>query len=353
MREKRYFQKCTVIVALSIVTCLFLGMGFASAQLPKRGTLNVCVFSGSYGESYRKAFIEPAEKALNIKIKADHDWTYWVPKVMMNPDDPPFDLLIGLPFEIVKWKKLGLLAEFDMSKMTNFKDLWSVFQWGAPYGIAFASNCEGLVYNTERVKQAPKSIKDYWKSPWLGKRIGFPGLPNHLGVLWFHMINKVFGGDYENLDPGFEALKKLNLQYVAPDFTTAYQDLSAGRLDMLFWIDDIAYQFQDKGAPIEFVYPEEGGIRIISLHAITKGSKNKELAMEYVNWIISQAPQTHWSIHQNMGTTNSKVVLPPYAADRSFYGEERVLKANSFDPDEMMKTHDELMERWKLEIGTL
>src|SRR5205807_1633259 len=137
----------------------------------------------------------------------------------------------------------------------------------SPYGFPYAWALLGIVINTDRVKRAPASLADLWQPPFKGMRVGIPGLPNYFGYSWIVKIAQLHGGGLHNLDPGFTALKELNIKYAAPDFVAAYNDLCAGNLDILLWVSDYTLTVEARGCHARFIVPKEGGI--IAIAALT------------------------------------------------------------------------------------
>src|SRR5260370_7286454 len=77
-----------------------------------------------------------------------------------------------------------------------------------------------ITYNTNLVKTPPTSWADLWKPSFKGK-LAIPDISGTSGQQFLMAAARLNGGSVENIDPGFEAIKKLkpNIQmmYTQPD----------------------------------------------------------------------------------------------------------------------------------------
>ncbi|MFN8592620.1 MAG: extracellular solute-binding protein [Thermomicrobiales bacterium] len=346
--SRRQFVGYSAATAASVAASRFA----PSAAAQDDNTLVVGYFGGTYGDNWQKAVIEPAQEALGIKIVSDNGFTEWYSKVKLNPDNPPIDVFTLQEVDAYRAQQDGILAELDTSGMTNFNNLFDLAKEGAPYRFTIGWTRLGLVINTDKVTTPPTSFADYWKEPLVSMRLGMPGMPNTFCLDFLVKIAELNGGGIDNLDPGFEAVKKLNLAYAAPDFTQAYQDLCAGNLDAMLWVDDQAESWIDKGCAMQYINPSEGAIANLVTLVTAKGSKKQEMAAKFIDFALGVDPQAQFAETQYVGPTNKEVVLDEAVAARCLYGEDQVKSLTHYDPAALLPIFDQVTERWKSEIAT-
>lgn len=268
-------------------------------------TLVAGTFGGTWGDSFAAAVAKPFEQQAGAKVIQDSAFTTWYNKIKLNPSNPPIDVGVFTDVDAARGRADGLWATLDTANIPNAANLGK-FNTDSPVGFPYCWALLGLVVNTDRVKQMPTSIADFWKAPWKGMRVGLPGLPNTFGYDWLIKIAEVFGGGIDNVDPGFTALKQLNVQYAAADFVRAYDELCAGNLDLLFWVSDYTLTVQQKGCAARFVVPKEGGIIVVNELLVPKGTKHKALAEKMINYFLGVQAQNAFAAAQQIGAVNSQ-----------------------------------------------
>jgi putative spermidine/putrescine transport system substrate-binding protein len=76
------------------------------------------------------------------------------------------------------------------------------------------------------------------------------------------------------------------------------------------------YAMKDSGIPVEYVIPTEGApAGVLSFH-IPEKARNRDLLLDFVNFAISEEPQTGFGNDMQSGMANFKVRLNPDLAPR-------------------------------------
>ena len=120
----------------------------------------------------------------------------------------------------------------------------------------------GIVYNTDLVKDAPKGFAD-------------------LGVL---SRNETLGWDF------FQGLKDNGIT-VDKGNGAVQKAVVAGEKSCGILVDYMANRSKNDGAPVEFIYPEEGSPAITEPIGVLKDSKNQEAAEAFVDFVLSDEGQ--------------------------------------------------------------
>ena len=178
--------------------------------------------------------------------------------------------------------------------------------------MVFTFGSWGFAYH-ERLKEPPRSFAELVDGTIKGKwrvalpNAGYTGTPQVL--IW--ALADALGGSVDNVDPAFDAIKKMkpNISFFA-SITDPLTLLESGEADLSLYPDGRTWAAYDSGAKwIRFLNPKEGGV---NLPAIVQKVKNgSDLAWEYINSMLAPGPQSEVVKRLNYETSNPKAVLPP------------------------------------------
>jgi spermidine/putrescine-binding protein len=208
-----------------------------------------------------------------------------------------------------------------------------------------------ITYNTNLVKTPPTSWGDLWKPEWKGK-LAIPDISGTSGQQFLMAAARLNGGSVENIEPGFEAIKKLkpNIQmmYTQPDQIIPL--FERGDIALAVWYTDRTGAAALKGVPVAAAYPTEGAIGIVPTVSVPKASAKRDLAQRYIAVLLSPEGQLCFGQSQFAGPTNRKVQLPPDLAKLVPYG-PLVQRMFFPDTDLVARKFPEWSERWGREIA--
>ena len=206
---------------------------------------------------------------------------------------------------------------------------------------------EGILYRTDKIKEAPTSYKDFLKEEYKG-HVAFPHVTNGYGTDFLVMLARAFGGGEANIDPGFQALAKL-----APDATifrapTDVQNLFAqGDTWIMPYDSASAVRTSRMGLPIGFATPSEGAPMVLLTATIAKNSKNADMASVLIDRMLSPESQVHIAQEVVWGPSNPDVQLPPDLA--KFF--PRIDQLARLDRDKINASRAAWTDRWNREIA--
>jgi spermidine/putrescine-binding protein len=254
--------------------------------------------------------------------------------------------------QIVKQVKAeGLLQSLEPAKIAHWNDIYESGRDkdGFWVGMMFAGTM--IAYNTNLMKNPPTSWADLWK-PELKGKLAIPDISGTSGQQFLMAAARINGGSVENIDPGFEAIKRLKpnvqMMYTQPDQLIPL--FERGDILVAVWYTDRTGAAAAKGVPVAAVYPKEGAIGIVPTVSIPKASQKRELAQKYVSVLLSPEGQVCFAQSQFAGPNNRKVQLPADLARLVPYG-ENVQKMFFPDTDFVARKFPEWSERWGREIA--
>lgn len=203
---------------------------------------------------------------------------------------PPFDVAILDEGPALEAIEAGLLAKYDLSNSPAYAELPARFQ--GEYGPAVTMQAIGIAYNPKTVKTPPTSWDDLWKPEYKG-RVGITSLASTLGLAFLLDVNRLAGGNENDMAPGFAKLKTLlpNLAAVSANFGAHGALFQQGEIDIGVQNFNFAEQLKAKGVPIEFVRPSTGTPAWKTSMHVVQGAVQPNLATMFIDSQITTAVQ--------------------------------------------------------------
>ena len=165
-------------------------------------------------------------------------------------------------------------------------------------------------------------------------------------------VNKMKGGELDNQDAGIAAIKSL-MPSVAMLYTQADQIVQLferGEVVMAPWYPDRIGSAADKGISVAVAYPKEGAVGIQPTVSVPKGSKNRDLALKYIDVLLSAEGQKCFAEKKYAGPVNTKVELSDKVKAIVPFGDSY---ENLWypDTDAVAKLRAGWTERWQREVA--
>jgi putative spermidine/putrescine transport system substrate-binding protein len=207
------------------------------------------------------------------------------------------------------------ITEADVPNLANLTDsAKEVFESGS--GVPIAVNSIGIVYDKEKVGHEITSWEDLWSEDLKGQ-ISIPDITVTAGPLMLYVASDYAKQDItaDNGEKAFEALKELK-----PNVVKTYSKSSD--LANMFQSGEISVADIIKGAAedVTYVVPESGTYANFNTVNIPKDTKNKELALKFVDHRISEESQKAKALSLNEGPVNKDVELTDEEAENKTYG---------------------------------
>lgn len=277
-----------------------------------QSNLTVVNFGGANGAAQQKAYIEPFEKAHNIKVTAvEYNGEMARIKAMVEARRVTWDVVEVESPDLSRGCDEGLFEKLDWSKVGNKADFLPAAVHECGVGTFVWSTV--MAYNADRIKTPPTSWADFWDvNKFPGKRGMRKGARYNLEFAL--MADGVKPADVykvlatrEGADRAFRKLSELkpHIQWweagaqppqflVAGDvtLTTVYN----GRID--------AAQREGRNLKINWT----GSIYDLDYWVIPKGSPNKEAAHKFIALASTPEAQANYARLIAYGPTNIKAL---------------------------------------------
>ena len=338
----------TAAVAAAAI-CAFGGL---ASEARAGGDLVIATFGGSFGADTKTCHVEAFEKAtgasgtLTFGSSVDN-----AAKIRATAGDPEIDVAY-MDISIAKqMKNEGLLETVDFASLSNYAEVAKQAFDADGQFVNFMTAATVIGYNPDLVETPPTSWNDLFDPRYAGK-IALGDITGTSGMHFLIAVNKMKGGDFESQDAGFAAIEGLmpNVVMLYTQADQLVQLFERGEIAMAPWYPDRIGSAADKGVPVAVAYPKEGAVGIQPTVAIPKGSKNKDLAMKYIEVLLSAEGQKCFAEKKYAGPVNTKVDLSDKVKAIVPFGESY---DNLWypDTDAVAKLRPGWTERWKKEVA--
>ena len=338
-----------IVLRLIPLLCLLI----ASLVLPAAAEeLVVATFGGTFVENSKKCHAAAFEKATGATVKyVLGSSVQTAAKMRAAGARAEFDVAY-MDSQIVKQMKAeGLLQPLEPAKIAGWGDLYDASKDKDSYWVSMMFAGTIITYNTNLVKTPPTSWADLWKPEWKGK-LAIPDISGTSGQQFLMAAARINGGSVENINPGFEAIKRLKpnvqMMYTQPDQIIPL--FERGDIAVAVWYTDRTGAAATKGVPVAAAYPKEGAIGIVPTVSVPKASQKRDLAQMYIAALLSPEGQLCFAQSQFAGPTNKKVQLPADLAKLVPFG-DLVQRMYFPDTDFVARKFPEWSERWGREIA--
>ncbi len=285
-------------IALAVLACAVL----CGACRQKESTLSLLVWEGYADPSFTRAF----EETHHCKISASYmgSSNELVAK-LRGGSASNYDVISPSSDVATSIARAGLAAPLDLAQYPSYSHLSAKLRDsplakinGQTYGVPFVWGPNPLLYDTTAFASAPDSWKVFWDPKYKGKLSLWDELSS------VYMAAQVLGYDkpdpsqiYTLTDDQLEAVKKKLIE-LKPNIRTYWS--SGGDLTNLFQNHEIiaamgwplmTNQLRKLNFPIGETIPKENTTGWIDHLMITAASQQKELAAQFLEYMIEAQTQ--------------------------------------------------------------
>jgi spermidine/putrescine-binding protein len=166
--------------------------------------------------------------------------------------------------------------------------------------------------------------------------------------------SRIHGGDLLNMDPGFEAMKKMKPHIHS--FWTMHPQIQQllGRQEVWLTCEsmNMACPVMASGAPVNWVIPKEGAHVTLVTIGISKGTKHLDLAYRYINFVLDAETQALNAKVMYSSPVIKNVPVDPKLIEKHMIPKpEDLEKLHEPDWEVVNKERPKWVERWRREIS--
>jgi spermidine/putrescine transport system substrate-binding protein len=285
----------TVIAAAGLI-----GLGAAGYFVlrSRASAINLLAWSGYEEQDFLADFEQKSGARVNVRTYSNAD--QMVSILLASPGQ--FDLVVVDPEYIQTLVGKGAIQEIDYGKL-DLKAYFGFFQDhpltkvdGKHYAVPIRFGVNALVFNTELVAAADTASYDVLFKPDLGGKIGVWDwyLPN-MGVI-SRSLGNTEPYDISDEQLGMLTARLAKLRPAVGSIHASLPDLVQALVDRRVALapgvgEFVAAAAVARGAPISWSVPKEGGIMWVETMAICAGTRQQELALQFLDWVTTPEAQ--------------------------------------------------------------
>lgn len=340
-----------ILMMLSLFTLVLAACSSKEDGKEKPAKLVVSTW-GFADDFFRPEVYEPFEKKHNVKIVVDSgNNADRLNKVRQANSD--VDVIYLSDYYAQQGIDEGLFEKVDHSKIPNIDKIYDKAKApnGDDFGPAYTIAQFGIAYNPDEVSKPITSWKDLWSKDLAGK-ITIPSITSTTGPMFLDAASKVSGSEEFNEDKAFNQMKKIMPNAVkeygqTSEFVNMFSqgEIAAGPIMEMYFGD-----LQEAVPNAKFISPEEGGYAVMNTVNIVKASDQKELAGEFMNYILSKEVQEKSAKAKVDSPVNTEVKLSETEAKGLTYGDEVINSLHVLDMKFVNEDSKQWIDRWNREL---
>jgi spermidine/putrescine transport system substrate-binding protein len=259
------------------------------------------------------AVIEDFQVLCENKVTVDAYATNEEMIARLRQGNPGYDIIIPTHFAIPLLVENDLLTPIDLEQIPNFANVTEVLQ--APeydedntYTVPYLWGTLGIVYNTERVEDAPESWNDFFQHEgpvgWFGDKRTMAGIALTMLDLDPNSV------DADEIEQAKEYLIDNGDNVAAITVGNAITLMAQGELDMVMDNNSVAYLLQQECECEDYAYviPEEGSYIWIDNLAIPIDAPHPEMAMAFMDYLLAPAVSANNANALALATPNQTAI---------------------------------------------
>lgn len=345
-------KKLTALLVVVLAFGTMLSACGGSESKSDKPTELVVSTWGFAEDAMKKNVYAPFEKEHNVKI---------VTEIGNNSDrlnkirqgSSKVDVIYLSDYYSLQGIEEGLFEKIDTNNIPNMDGLYDIAKApvGEGYGPAFTVAQLGLVVNKDKVTQPVESWNDMW-NPAFQNKISLPNITITSGPMLIDIAAKNKGNNEMDADAAFTALKEINpgvVKYYSKTADVANM-FAQGEIEIAPLQDTFLGSIKEAVPSAEFITPKEGAYALMNTVNVVKGSKNKELAEKFINWILSEEVQKANAIDRVDSPANKNVELTPEQAEGLTYGADVIGNLKTMNLSFVNQHMSSWIDRWNREL---
>ena len=339
---------------LTTAAATALAVALAGQSLAE-DTLVINSFGGSYEKTHRDLVITPFEKKYGVTVQVITAYSSdTLAQLRAQKDNPQFDVVHFSGGLETAAAGEGLLSPIKPEELENYDQMYPFAVAGIEKGIGpmYKTAVIGLLYNTEQIPEAPGSWNDLANEAYANHVLLTDAASNTYGMLGMLMLNKVNGGDLDNINPALDFVKGiLSTSTIVSKSPEIQQNFAQGNAWIAPYAQDYAFTLTKAGLPVAFTLPKEGGVVAPITVNLVAGRPNRDLALKFIDFSIRAEASKGWAEALRYSPTNKSVELPEDVAAQVTYGEEQASKLVAFDANKIAANKPSWNEAWTRAIA--
>lgn len=329
----------------------------SGVALAQQKTVTLMAYSGIFQERYTKAVVEPFMKA-NPDIKVEYfgvqNSAQMLGTLRAQKAAPQADVVI-IDVSVSKAATdENLFTKIDEKNVPVVAELFPTARVADIAGVAVTFDNLVMIYNSDAIKEAPKSWMDLADKKHAGK-VAFNGMPDIQGLSLVLILDKARGGTsyLTNVDKGIAAVGE-----IAPNILTwdpkpdIYQTIVSGQANLgVAWNARSQVNADISGGKLKATLPVEGSAFQINTINLVANRPDAAAAAKFVNYALGATAQKAFTEEMFYAPVNSKAQIADAAINRTAV--KSMDKVVALDWIGLAKVRDQIMEQWRRKVVPL
>jgi putative spermidine/putrescine transport system substrate-binding protein len=270
-------------------------------------------------------------------------------------DKPQIDVVMCDLVAYLQGMEQGIFAKLEVTTVPNLAKMLDVAKV-KDQGIMTYADILAIIYHEDVFKNKgwapPKTWSDLMRPEFKGQLI-IPPVSNTYGLYTLIEMARLHGGSEKNIEPGFEALKKLAPNVV--DWTTTFAKIGSlmqsETASVAVFGNASGWEIKGRGTPVNVVIPEPAYMSP-TIAGLMKGSPNPDGAAIFLNWLISEKVLAYRAERFGQTPMNREVKVTGEAASRVLSGDQ-LAKLVKLDYEQVVAKRAEWNQRFEREIAPI
>ncbi len=334
-----------------VASAAFMALAPFGAHAEQK-TLTISVYAFAQ-DDFKSIVYDPFEAKCGCKLVVETgNSVERLAKMEANKANPVIDMAVVSMADALSATRKGLIEKIDTSKLTNFGKLYDLAKDpnGDGMSVGYTFYATSIAYRSDKMKI--ESWADLLKPEYVG-HVAFPNVTTNQGPPALYMLGLALGKDSPDLKAPIEAVGEKK-----DDIVTFYEKSSqlvqlmqqeeiwAAPIGRFSWAG-----FTKLDVPVSWATPKEGQTGGMNVMVMTKGSKNQDLALQFMDFWLSTEIQTKLAEKLVDSPANKEVKVSDEAANNLTYGEDTVKNLKLIPSAAALDNRAGWLKEWNDTVG--
>ncbi|SEI06350.1 putative spermidine/putrescine transport system substrate-binding protein [Rhizobium tibeticum] len=334
-----------------IASAALLALSPLAAKAQEK-TLTISVYAFAQ-DDFKTIVYDPFEQKCSCKIVVETgNSVERLAKMEANKANPAIDMAVVSMADALSATRKDLIDKVDTSKLSNFGKLYDLAKDpnGDGMSVGYTFYATSIAYRSDKMKV--ESWADLLKPEYVG-HVAFPNVTTNQGPPALYMLGQALGNDSPDLKAAIVALGEKK------DEIVTFYEKSSQLVQLMqqeeIWAAPIGRfswaGFTKLDVPVAWATPKEGQTGGMNVMVVTKGSKNRDLALQFMDFWLSTEIQTKLAEKLVDSPANKDVKLSEEAANNLSYGEETAKSLKLIPSAAALDNRAAWLKEWNEKVG--
>ncbi|NMN72069.1 ABC transporter substrate-binding protein [Rhizobium sp. 57MFTsu3.2] len=315
-------------------------------------TLTISVYAFAQ-DDFKTIVYDPFEAKCGCKLVVETgNSVERLAKMEANKASPVIDMAVVSMADALSASRKDLIDKIDTSKLSNFGKLYDLAKDpnGDGMSVGYTFYATSIAYRSDKMKI--ESWADLLKPEYVG-HVAFPNVTTNQGPPALFMLGQALGSDHPDLKAPIESLGEKK------DEIVTFYEKSSQLVQLMqqeeIWAAPIGRfswaGFTKLDVPVAWATPKEGQTGGMNVMVVTKGSQNRDLALQFMDFWLSTEIQTKLAEKLVDSPANKEVKLSEEAANNLTYGEETAKSLKLIPSAAALDYRAAWLKEWNEKVG--